>query len=244
MQPPVKVMLSIKLNPNWAARFRHAGMKFVVRTHEVQAQIIKQHEQEAANLGRDAYRANRIDSTNHRQPDSGTPVFTWDKAGKFAINPRSLPAELLSALGMYPISAALVQKPGDRMVMLRITFAFAAEEERDGFQFGDEMCELFNTILNRPYEHGHVFRNPDGGMTINLAHALVEERKPAEERLLPIGGLTSGCQNVVGQKNSKSRPYLFSGAVPLDSHDLPDQGFLLKLKIYFPVSRLFELHRY
>lgn len=177
MEKPSKVMFNIRLNEGQAGKLIRAGVRLVERDRHQDAQLRAAQEEEARANGRDPFRGNRTDATGIKRPDSGTPVFGWKAEGRQMVT-LGLALQDVQAedggLGMLLTDIHLVRKDGDRMYSLRLTFMPESSVEETA-EVSDGAEAVLEYAATRTFEHLHCFRNPDGSLTINSAHALSPE---------------------------------------------------------------------
>lgn len=179
MEAPKTVKLNVRINPRWTERFNAAGIKPFVRTVQADQVMRAKQAAEAAGKGLDPFRGERKDATGTVRPDSGTPVFGWKAEGRESVTLRHLIPDVTSNLRMVLVNANTMQKEGDRMSSLRLTFARKGEGE--AVVLSPEAKVLIDELLGRTFGHLHCFRNPDGSLTPNPSH-IVEEADPTEVR--------------------------------------------------------------
>jgi len=178
---PTKVMLNIRLNSKRGLEFvNFGGIRLIGRSNKRDTEIRAKQEAESKKLGRDHFRGKRIDATGVKRGDSGIPIFSWTPEGRQHISTRKVREDIETKLGYRIMDAHLMKKEGDKMYFLRVTFNGSTNGD---FQPSDEFNLLLANALDRPYGHLHAFRNPDGSVTINSAHAL---EKKEEEKVLRI----------------------------------------------------------
>ena len=175
MQAPETVKLNVRLNPRWAEKLKAAGINPFVRTVQQDQALRARQATEAVGKGLDPFRGERKDATGTVRPDSGTPVFGWKAEGRQSITLRHLIADVEGNLGMRLVHANTMQKEGDSMSSLRLTFA----PEGEVVALSETAHGLVNELLGRTFQHLHCFRNPDGSLTVNPSH--IEENPDAAE---------------------------------------------------------------
>ncbi|HTL39415.1 MAG TPA: hypothetical protein VL306_01200, partial [Methylomirabilota bacterium] len=175
MEKPNRVLVKFRINPARAAELRNAGLYEVRRTEQQDADLRKKQAAEAEALGRDPYRGRRIDGSGVIRPDSGTPMFSWDKDGRVNTCLALVQRDLQNNLGMVLTQINTLQKPQDHMAFLVLKF----ESEGTAITLNPKQAEVIERITGRVYGHLHGYRNPDRSWTLNAAHA---EDKPSEIR--------------------------------------------------------------
>ncbi|MDO8581323.1 MAG: hypothetical protein Q7S16_00405 [bacterium] len=181
METPKTVKLNVRINPRWAEKLNAAGITPFVRTADADKALRARQAGEAAGKGLDPFRGERKDATGTVRPDSGKPVLGWDAEGRQSITLRHFLADVVGNLQMVLVNANTMQKEGDKMSSLRMTFA----PKDEAVVLSLEAQGLVNELLNRTYDHLHCFRNPDGSLTVNPSH-IAEQADPAEIRDLRI----------------------------------------------------------
>ena len=177
---PEKVMLNIRLNSKRALEFiNEGGLRLIGRDKVQDAAIMARQRAESEKLGRDHDRGNRVDASGVKRGDSGTPIFSWAPEGRQNISLHKVFKDI-EAMGYHVVDAHLMRKDNDRMYSLRVSFNGSTDSD---FKLSDTAERLLGDALGRPYGHLHIFRNPDGSMTVNPAHAL---DKSEEEKVLRI----------------------------------------------------------
>lgn len=158
-----KIGIRLRINPRRAQELTMAG---IIQRQRNERAVIARHSEQAAAVGKDAFRGNRTDPAGNKRPDSGTPVFTWKQEGRQLVCLEKVKQDI-EAMGLRLTNANLFQKEGDHMFFLYLNFA----RERKSFELSPEADLIVSQLLARVYEHVHVYRNPDESATINPAHA-------------------------------------------------------------------------
>jgi hypothetical protein len=184
---PDAVLIKIRVNPKRQQRLKGVGIKFNIRTIAKEHRIIRSHEDQAATIRgtdakaseRDAYRGQRTDAGGTAQPDSGTPIFGWDKEGRRFVSICEAVSDLQKH-GFVLQDVHMYQKETEQNGMAFLCFWFKPGVEP--FAFTAESRRECYILLNSVYGHVHGFRNPDRTMTFTAAH--LEDEAP--ERVLHI----------------------------------------------------------
>ena len=196
MDAPKTVKLNVRINPRWAEKLHAAGIFDGKRSVQADQALRARQAGEAAGKGLDPFRGERKDATGTVRPDSGKPVFGWDQEGRQSVTLRHLIADVEGNLGMRLVSVNTMQKEGDKMSSLRMTFALEGDAivlSSSPVHFMSDGCStssidnvqqfsaqgLVNELLGRTYGHLHCFRNPDGSLTVNPSH--IEEKPDVSE---------------------------------------------------------------
>lgn len=174
--PYTKVLVRIRLNPRWAERLQEAGVDLILRSLEDERRLIERKKTEAESVGREPFRGERKDATGTLQPDSGKSVFGWDQRGRENVSLAFLERDL-EKVGFVLAGANLMQKEGDRMYFLYLTFESSGRETP--LAPSREVMAMIRQLLGRFYGNVHAFKNPNGSCTVNPAHAVVEGELPA-----------------------------------------------------------------
>lgn len=176
MELPKTVKLNCRINPRWAEKLNAAGINKFERTQEQDKALrARQATESVAVAGKDPFRGERKDATGTVRPDSGQPVFGWKQEGRQSVTLRHLFADVEGNLRMVLVNANTMQKEGDHMSSLRLTFA----PEGTPVELSVAAQRLVAELLRRTFGHLHCFRNPDGSLTVNPSH--IEEKPDAAE---------------------------------------------------------------
>lgn len=175
METPKTVKVNVRINPRWAERLNAAGVNSFVRNTQQDQALRARQASEAVYKGLAPFRGERKDATGTVRPDSGKPVFGWDAEGRQSVTLRHLVADVTDKLHMVLVHANTMQKEGDHMSSLRMTFA----HEGEAVVLSEAAQEFVNELLGRTFGHLHCFRNPDGSLTVNPSH--IEEKPDVAE---------------------------------------------------------------
>lgn len=165
----MKVIVKPRVNERTARLLIDAGVPFNVRTTQRQNELTTKNAQAAQAAGRDGFRGDRIDAAGNVQADTDAPVFGWDAEGRQSVSLRHVLADVRAKFGWEVTAVSMFRKEGDRMYFLVIVL-----EDKPAMAMTPALHALLGKAMDRVYGHLHVYRNLDGSVTVNPAHALDE----------------------------------------------------------------------
>lgn len=185
--PFTKILVRIRCNPAVALeQLVPAGLPLNARTGERDQAIIARYEAEAKANGTDPYFMSREDRAGTRRSDSGIPVF--GKQGAQNVCPATLRTDL-EAMGYVMVGATVLNKEGDEMYFLVLTFLPSVTGIEPAALTG-EATAIIGRVMAKNFQYMHVWKNPDGSATVNPAHVGDVNRGTKNLRLSAEGEFT------------------------------------------------------
>jgi len=180
----VRVLFNIRINQKRAERFIAQGIELHHLTKKEVVAKSDMHAKRAVHNNLDPYRGKRVDAIGVKQADSGEPVFGWKSKGIVTLE---MVWQNLVEMEFCIFDIHLIQKEGDRMFSLRVTFdRIKNDPDREiRFLMTREIQTLLDGCFDRAYKYLYVYRNPNGIMTINPSIAL-DPNGSEEKRSLRI----------------------------------------------------------
>ncbi|MFA6132319.1 MAG: hypothetical protein WC702_04670 [Patescibacteria group bacterium] len=171
MSQIVRFIVKPRINDRAAAMLKGLGVVCTVRSTQRQTELTERNIERASAAGRDGLRGDRTDAVGNRQADSGTPVFGWKAEGRQSVSLRCVLADVTRVFGWSVTGLTMFQKEGDRMYFLVVVL----EAGKPALDMSPALQAKLTEILGRTFGHVHCFRNPDGSVTVNPAHALNDD---------------------------------------------------------------------
>lgn len=159
------VLLKFRVNPRRMEKLRSQGVQKKHRDDEgvMLSQIIKAHD------AGDEVAFGRKDATGVVRSDTGKKIFVVDLKEQVEHRPvhfTGIP-EMLKRAGFYLEDVHTYHKDGDGMGFLVMSFSRNAE---GNMPQDVEIVEEVEDLLTLVWDKCHVWQNPNGSMTINIAH--------------------------------------------------------------------------